>query len=206
MVEIIFLKNWKKAVKKTTKLLHNDCVVAYPTETSYGLAALATSKKAIQKLTKAKKQPKNKPISVLFSSITQAKKHLKIPKNTEKAMKTLKKKPITWICTKKNKHTILPHLYGNTLAFRISTHPLAHALTKQTKQPITATSANIHKEPELYDPLKILQKIGNHIDAIIWTKKLPKRKTTTIYDCTTNKTIREGTIKEKKIKQTINKK
>ena len=61
-------------IKKTIKYLNNDECVAIPTETVYGLAANAYSKKAVSKIFKLKKRPSSNPLIVHYHDINQLKK------------------------------------------------------------------------------------------------------------------------------------
>ena len=79
----------KKILKKTVKILKNNDVVGLPTETVYGLAGNAYSKKAAKKIFKIKKRSKNNPLIVHYNDLKMAKKDIIVNDNFLKLYKIL---------------------------------------------------------------------------------------------------------------------
>ena len=67
------LKATKDNIKLASKFLHNGGIVAFPTETVYGLGALASDKEAVNRVYKVKGRPKNNPLIVHIFKIEQVK-------------------------------------------------------------------------------------------------------------------------------------
>ena len=65
-------------IKEASEILRNGGLVAFPTETVYGIAASALSKKAIDKLYKAKKRPREKAINIMVSDKKEIEKYANI--------------------------------------------------------------------------------------------------------------------------------
>ena len=91
----------KKVLKKTTKILKEGDLVSLPTETVYGLAGNAYSKKAINKIYKLKKRPKNNPLIIHYLNIKNATKDVIINDNFLKLYKKLCPGPVTFVLKKK---------------------------------------------------------------------------------------------------------
>jgi L-threonylcarbamoyladenylate synthase len=139
-------KATEKNINIAAKLLLKGGIVAFPTETVYGLGALANDKKAIERIYKVKGRPKNNPLIVHVYDINQA---LSITKNIPIDAHILIKKywpgPLTLILQYKESSNISSLARANlkTVAVRIPNHPVALKLLKAVNSPLIAPSANI---------------------------------------------------------------
>lgn len=136
-------------VKKAAKILRSGGVIAFPTETVFGIGASLTQPKAIKQIFKLKKRPKNKPLQVLVANIAQA---MKLGKFSKKALKFAKKNmpgPYTLVVYKTRKVSKLVTGGSSKVGLRMPDHKVALKLIKKAG-PIVATSANISgKKPAL---------------------------------------------------------
>ncbi len=194
-------KNLKKQAKKAAEIILNKGIIAYPTETSYGLGCLTSDLKLIKKLARVKKQPLKKPISVLVSTKKMIKENFKTNQTTKKLIHKFFPGALTLISEKKKNK--MNGLIQDKIAFRISSNKFAFYLTKFVGEPITATSANIHGEPNIYDFKKLFKVFNNKINCVCDAGKLAKIKPSTIFDCETKTLIRKGPIKEKEIEKVL---
>src|SRR3989344_9539447 len=175
----------RNEIAKIARVLKNGGIIIYPTETSYGIGADALDKKAVLKIHEAKKQPTNKPISIIVPDIRVAKKFGKISSDAEKIMKKFIPGPLTLIV---EKHGKVPNILSRkTIAVRISSDKTADAIAKRFGSAITATSANAHGKPPIYSFRRALEEFGGKVDLIVNAGNLPKRKASTIYDMTQKK-------------------
>ena len=129
-------------IKDIIEKLKTDNLIVYPTDTVYGLGADGTSEEAVKRVYEIKQRPLEMPISVLVSDFGMLEKYAEI---TEEQMKILKQSlpgPYTFILKAKIK---LP-VAENSVGFRIPDH-WCILIAKEFGKPITATSANIHKQP-----------------------------------------------------------
>ena len=168
-------------------------MIVYPTETSYGLGADYTNKRAVKKIFKIKKRS-DKKLSVIVPSLFVIKKYVVIDKEAEKLARTFMPGPLTLIVRKREKGTI---------AFRISSNEIAFSIAKKFKKPIIATSANISGSGDNYEIKKIREIFEDKVDLIIDGGNLRKRKPSTIYDVENKIVLREGPITEKMIKRAL---
>jgi L-threonylcarbamoyladenylate synthase len=135
-------------IKAAAEIIRNGDVVAFPTETVYGLGANALDENAIRKIYTAKGRPSDNPLIVHVSSRNDVKKLVKkIPENAKKLMNKFWPGPLTIIFRKSD---IVPDITtGNldTVAVRMPDNKIALALIKESRVPIAAPSANISGKP-----------------------------------------------------------
>jgi L-threonylcarbamoyladenylate synthase len=163
-------------VKKAVDFLRAGKIVIFPTDTVYGLLALASNKKAVDKIYKIKKRPKSKPLPTFVKSFAAAKELAEINKNQEKIIKKYWPGKYTFILNKK---------YGSgTIALRIPKYKPLNNLLKRVNAPLAQTSVNISGQPPLTKIKDILEIFGvaSGVDLIINGGNLPNRKPSTIID------------------------
>ena len=86
-----------KALEKAIKVLKSGGLVVYPTETSYGIGADALNPKVVERVHAAKKQPKEKSISVIVASERQADEIAEIDENARKLIREFMTGPLTLV-------------------------------------------------------------------------------------------------------------
>ncbi len=189
------IRNAKAAINK-------GGIVIYPTETAYGVAADARNEKAVEKVFRAKKRPKDKGLTVIVNSLEQAKKHADLSKNEEKVIKRFMPGPLTLVSSKKDSSDLAENL-NEDFVFRISSKDIARRIANET--PITATSANISGEKTSYSIEDISDKLKNDADYIINEGVLEPQPTSTIAEVLNGKIKihREGPITKKELEQVL---
>ncbi len=187
-------------IKQAVRVLKTSGLIIYPTETSYGLGADATSPKAVSKVIEYKGERKGKPISVAVSDSKMAKKYIKINPTAKNIFKNLLPGPITIVC--EGKHKVDPRVEAETgtLGVRIPDHKLFLEISKKFRKPITATSANISGKKPPYAIEDIIQNLTNTkkelLSLVIDAGPLPKNPPSTVIDTTLDQPeiIRQGKI------------
>lgn len=131
----------KSRIEKAAEIINSGGVVAFPTETVFGIGASINFPAAIRRIYKLKKRPKNKPLQILVPSLEAAK---KLGKFNPKALELAKKNwpgPLTFVVFKKNRSL--------KIGLRVPAHKTTLALLQKTG-PLAATSANLAgKKPAL---------------------------------------------------------
>ncbi|HIK86934.1 MAG TPA: threonylcarbamoyl-AMP synthase [Alphaproteobacteria bacterium] len=164
------MKIYKATVKNiniAAKLLLKGGIVSFPTETVYGLGALACNKEAIERVYKVKGRPKNNPLIVHVYNLEQI---LSITENIpNEAYKLIRKYwpgPLTLILKYKNSSNISSIARANlkTVAVRIPNHPVALKLLKVVNQPLIAPSANISEHLSPTKASHVLKDLGNNLN------------------------------------------
>jgi L-threonylcarbamoyladenylate synthase len=194
---IILKVNNMKAVPLAVSILRKGGLVIYPTETSYGIAADATSPAAIKKINLLKKRA-GKFMPIIVSDIKMAAKYIVLNNEIKKLMKRFMPGPLTLVAKKKNMRTA--RLLGG---FRIPLNEFALKLVKSFGKPITATSANISNEPPIYGIGWIKKTFLGKVDLVIDAGNLKKRLPSTVFDAERRVIIRKGKIKEKEIMKAL---
>jgi L-threonylcarbamoyladenylate synthase len=197
----------EKILARAVEILTRGGIIAYPTETFYGLGADATNEKSIQKIFSIKGRDFKKPISLI---IGQAKDfdHLvqNIPEAAQKLMTAFWPGALTIVFQASKNISPLLTAESGKIGLRVSSHPLALKIVQKLKKPLTATSANLSGAPECTRASEVAEQIGDKIDAIIDLGDTPGDKFSTIVDVTCNPPIvlREGLISRKIIEKCIN--
>ena len=130
-------------VKEAAKIINNKGVVAFPTETVYGLGADATSQSACLGIYRAKGRPSHNPLIVHVNSIEQVQIYVEFNDNAQKLSKFWPG-PLTMVLKKKAGSKLADCVTAglDTVAIRIPAHQIARDLLEQSDCPIAAPSAN----------------------------------------------------------------
>lgn len=133
----------KKNIQTAAETLLKGDVVAFVTETVYGLGALASNTKALERIFEIKGRPQTDPLIIHISSREELMGLVKeIPPVAETLMKRFWPGPLTLIFDKKDTVSDLITSGLKTVAVRMPAHPVARDLLKEVGQPIAAPSAN----------------------------------------------------------------
>ncbi|MDR5659725.1 L-threonylcarbamoyladenylate synthase [Serpentinicella sp. ANB-PHB4] len=155
-------------IKKGAQMIKNGGVVAFPTETVYGLGANALDTEAVQKIFKAKGRPSDNPLIVHVSSIDEVNPLVKaLPKSAIALMKSFWPGPLTIVLEKSEKIPSVVSAGLDTVALRMPDHPIALALIKETLLPIAAPSANISGRPSPTKGEHVIEDLNNRVEGIV---------------------------------------
>ncbi|HBR18338.1 MAG: threonylcarbamoyl-AMP synthase [Deltaproteobacteria bacterium RIFCSPLOWO2_12_FULL_43_16] len=192
--------------KRVRDIFKKGGIIAYPTETFYGLGVDPFNEAAIKKLFELKGRGSDKPVSILIKD----KKMLlevaeEIPLLAEKLIKKFWPGPLTIIF--KAKKSIPSLLTGGTgkIGVRISSNPITQKLLEEIDSPITATSANPSGKKSPVTAKEVMDYFGDKIDLLIDGGVLSGKLGSTILDATEQelKVIREGEIPAKDVFEAI---
>ncbi len=205
-------KHHQKIIHACVVALRQGKVVAYPTDTCYGLAVDTENLTAIKKLYQVKGRSFKKAVSIIPSSISAVKKIVIWNSVAEKSAKKFFPGPLTIVCPLRGEGKgrgwkILSSSSG-FIGVRQPKNNIALDLAKYLKSPITTTSANVSGKPECYSVEDLLKQFGKtkfKPDIIINSGQLVKRKPSTIVKIDGKKVevLREGLISEKQIKKLL---
>ncbi|MDP6126137.1 MAG: L-threonylcarbamoyladenylate synthase [Candidatus Latescibacteria bacterium] len=177
-------------------------VVAYPTETYYGLGALAMSQDAVAAVAQAKGQPDGKPIALIIGQAGDL--DILTPEITP-AMKALAENfwpgPLTLVVPAIP--DVSPAITGGTgtVGVRVSSHPIAGKLARLIEGPLTATSANLHDMVPASTALVVAEQLDGAISAIVDGGQTAGGPPSTVVaiECGVARTIRSGAVPKKEI-------
>lgn len=211
MVIIDYKKKFHKQIIKSCVLaLKQGKVLAYPTDTCYGLAVDVGSMTAIKKLYQIKGRNFNKPVHIVVPSVSYAKKIAVWNKSAEKLAKKFWPGAVTLVLPLAGNglkpSPVLRALSANTgsIGLRMPKNKTALDLAEALTRPITATSANLSGMADCYTTDDIISQFKNEKykpDVIINAGRLPKNKPSTLVRAFDDvvKILREGPVSEKQI-------
>lgn len=158
------MKPTNKNIKKAASIIRKGELVAFPTETVYGLGANAISSKAVKKIFIAKKRPADNPLIVHISNKNDI--YLlarEVPKEAIKLIKKYWPGPLTIVL--KKSLIVPPEVTCNldTVAIRVPQNKIALSLIEQAQVPIAAPSANISGKPSPTCAKHVAQDFKNKI-------------------------------------------
>jgi L-threonylcarbamoyladenylate synthase len=155
-------------IQAAAKIIRKGGLVAFPTETVYGLGADALNPKAVLALFEAKKRPLDNPPIIHVASISEVYKLTKaVPPKAEVLMKTFWPGPLTLIF-KRSGNVPKETVAGlDTIAIRMPNHNVALALIKESRCPIAAPSANLAGKPSPTTAKHVFDDLNGRIDAIL---------------------------------------
>lgn len=158
----------EKIILMASEIIKNGGVVAFPTETVYGLGGNSFDNNAIDKIFIAKGRPQDNPLILHVSSIDQV--YPLVERVDEKAKLLMERfwpGPLTLIFNKSEK--VSDKLTGglNTVAIRMPKHNVALSLIKHSQVPIAAPSANTSGRPSPTEAKHVVEDMYGKIDMII---------------------------------------
>lgn len=161
-------KNKKSVIFKASNLIRAGEVVAFPTETVYGLGANAFNENAVAKIFIAKGRPADNPLIVHIFDINQLKDLVEeIPLNAKKLMKEFWPGPLTIILKKSSKVPSIVTAGLDSVAVRMPRDKIALDLIKQSNFPIAAPSANSSTKPSPTNAQHVLNDLNGKIPLIL---------------------------------------
>jgi L-threonylcarbamoyladenylate synthase len=192
-----------RIIKEAVTVIKGGGVVAFPTETYYGLAVDPFNEKSLNRLFEVKQRPLEKAILNLIDS--QEKLFLFTEKIEDVFLPLMAQfwpGPLTLVVNAKASISQMLACDNGTVGVRISSHPVAQALCQQMGQPITATSANLSGRKAAETAQEVAQQLGTGVDLIIDGGKTPGGKGSTIVGVENNilKLIRAGAVDFSKLK------
>lgn len=203
---IKILKATEKNIKKAADIIKKGGIVAFPTETVYGLGANVFDENAVLKIFETKKRPHFDPLIVHISKTEQLKLLAeKIPSKLIKITETFWPGPLTLIFKKNKKvpDTVTAGL--PTVAVRIPSNKIALKLIEYSATPICAPSANKFTKTSPTTPQHIIKQFNYGIDLILDGGKTEFGIESTIIKYENNKfyLLRPGAIEIEKIEEVI---
>jgi L-threonylcarbamoyladenylate synthase len=170
---------------QAVKILQEGGVIAYPTETFYGLGVDAKNEKAIERLFAVKGRDFRNPIPIVVGDVADLDRVVMgIPDLGRELIDRFWPGPLTLIFGAAS--SIPERLTAGTgkIGIRISSHPIARLLAQKLSGPLTSTSANRSGQKECVTAQEVLEKIGDDLDCIIDSGETPGGKGSTILDIT----------------------
>ncbi len=202
----IHKKNHQIAITEAAALLKAGEVVAFPTETVYGLGADATNERAVSKIFKAKGRPGDNPLIVHVACKQQLFELVQTyPAYVEKLIAAFSPGPITYVLPSNGRVAANVTAGLPTVGVRIPDHKAALALLEMCGLPLAAPSANVSGKPSPTTAKHVLDDLDGKIAAVLDGGAAYVGVESTVVDCTRDVPVilRVGQIKKEAIQQVV---
>jgi len=186
----------QQEIEKGIKILQRGGVIAFPTDTVYGLGADAFNSMAVERIYEIKNRPKHRQLPLLIAEVERLTTLAdSIPEIAWFLARRFWPGGLTLVLPKTDS---LPAYLapGPTIAVRVPDHPACLAIIQHLGNPIIGTSANISGQPAALTAEEVGQQLGGKIDFVINGGKCPGSKESTVVDVTRESPIilRQGII------------
>ncbi len=171
------------AISRALKMLRTGGLVAFPTDTVYGVGAMAFDEKAVRSIYRSKGRSGEKAIPVLLTDVSDLHKvAMDIPEIAQRLADCFWPGPLTIVLLKQPG---LPDAVSATatVGVRVPDHALARSLLKASG-PLAVSSANLSGQPAPCTAEQVFQQLGGRIALILDGGKTPGGTASTVLDCT----------------------
>jgi L-threonylcarbamoyladenylate synthase len=201
-----FKKGIDEKIKKAAEIIKSGGVVAFPTETVYGLGANAYDEQAVKKIFELKGRPQDNPLIVHISKKQDV--YIvarEIPEKAKVLIREFWPGPLTLVLPKNPSIPDIVTAGLDTVAVRMPDHPIALKLIRLSGVPIAAPSANISGKPSATQPEHIKKYFGEKVFLIEGKVKIGIEST--VLDLTEDvpKILRPGAVTKEMIEKKIGK-
>jgi len=158
-----------ETIAEAAEIIRGGGIVAFPTETVYGLGANALDGRAVAGIFAAKNRPAINPVIVHVARREDAEKYVVVDARAKGLMQAFWPGPLTLILPKKSGGGISDLVSAglDTVAIRMPNHPVALQLIEHAGVPIAAPSANASGEPSATTPRHVQESLGTRVPMII---------------------------------------
>ena len=156
-----------RIVERAAKVLEDGGLIAYPTDTYYGIGCDLASRKAIDRLYGVKGRDRKKPLAFLCPDLSDVSKYAIVSKFAYRTMKQLTPGPFTFVLTATKLVPDMMQTKQRQVGIRVPQAPLMLAIASALGRPIVTTSATDLDGDVLIDAKDIKEKLGNRLDLIL---------------------------------------
>jgi tRNA threonylcarbamoyl adenosine modification protein (Sua5/YciO/YrdC/YwlC family) len=156
-----------RLIRRVVEVLEDGGIIAYPTDTVYGLGCSLYQKKAIERIYLIKRSEKNRPFSFICADLKDISLYCRVTNYAYKIMKRLLPGPYTFVLEGTRLVPKIMLTKRKTAGIRVPNNPICLALVKELGHPIITTSAMLPGGAALYDPADIDRHLGKSLDLVI---------------------------------------
>lgn len=198
------LESTKENIAFAARVIKEGGLVAFPTETVYGLGADALNEEAVKKIYRAKGRPSDNPMICHISSIDDMSFLADdVNAKAEKLMRLFSPGPITVIVRKSEAVPLVTSGGLDTVGVRLPDNDIARALIKEAGVPIAAPSANLSGKPSPTKVEHVVEDMDGKVDVILKGEDCRVGIESTVIDTTGKELmiLRPGMVTAKEISQ-----
>jgi L-threonylcarbamoyladenylate synthase len=173
--------------------IHSGGVIAYPTEAVFGLGCDPSNEAAVEKVLAFKQRPRDKGLILIAAEFTQLKPFIKpLDDATMRRLMNTWPGPVTWLMPAKARAPVWLRGRFDTLAVRVTAHPIATELCRRVGYAIVSTSANVTGQCPARSADAVRQTFGAAIDFVLDGPLGDSIRPTEIRDAISGEIIRAG--------------
>ena len=194
----------QQQIEKGISILKQGGIVAFPTDTVYGLGAGANNQQAVERVYRVKERPQNIALPLLLANVSQIGEVAEpVPPIAWLLAHHFLPGALTIVLHKSNSVPDIVTAGGITVAVRVPAHPIPIALAEGLGAPIVGTSANVSGKPSALTADEVYSQFGNKIDLVIDGGRCPGGRESTIIDVTGDEPVilREGAISREELEK-----
>jgi L-threonylcarbamoyladenylate synthase len=193
-------------IAKAASVIRQGGVIGFPTRCLYGLGADALNPDAVERIIKIKQRPQDNPILILVDSKRQLGMLVnEVPPTADVLITAFWPGRVTLVFEARK--TVSEKLTAQTgkIGVRIPGHPVAAALVKQVKGPITGTSANLSGQAGVCRVRNLDPAVAENLDCVLDAGTLMGGIGSTVVDVTVDppRILREGTVTASQIRGSL---
>ncbi|HJV66838.1 MAG TPA: L-threonylcarbamoyladenylate synthase [Geomonas sp.] len=156
-----------RLIAKVVETLKKGGVVAYPTDTTYGIGCSIFSKKGIERIYLIKQRDRKKPFSFICADLSEIARYAQVSNYQFKVMRRLLPGPYTFVL---EANSIVPDLLltkQRTVGIRMPDNEICLSIVKELGAPIVTTSANLSGEDPIGSPWQVESELGKLLDIVV---------------------------------------
>lgn len=157
----------QRLIGQVAQILTDGGLIAYPTDTYYGIGCDILNKRAIEKIYQLKQRSQNQPFSFICADLKNISRYAKVSNYAYKTMRRLLPGPYTFILTGSKLVPKIMLTKRKTAGIRVPANNICLALAEALGNPVISTSATTPGGEVLHDPSLIHDHFGSRLDAVI---------------------------------------
>ena len=170
----------KRFIRRAVEILLNGGVIAYPTDTYYGIGCDIFNKNAIARVYKLKRRSKHKPFSFICSDFKSISQYAQVTNYAYKTMKRLLPGPYTFILEGSRLVPKIMLTKRKTAGIRVPDHAICMAIVQELGHPILSTSATGPDGIILESLIEIEERLGHALDLIVDGGPVPSKPSSVV--------------------------
>jgi tRNA threonylcarbamoyl adenosine modification protein (Sua5/YciO/YrdC/YwlC family) len=156
-----------RQIAQIVEILRNGGVIAYPTDTTYGIGCSIMNRKGLERIYQIKQRDRKKPFSFICADLSEVSRYARLTNVAFKIMKRCLPGPYTFVLDASREVPDLLTTKQKTVGIRIPDNPICLAIVRELGVPIVTTSANISGEAPEGDPHAIDDAFGAMLDLVV---------------------------------------
>ena len=154
-------------IERAVAILEAGGVIAYPTDSYYGIGCDLFNKDAIERIYQIKQRPRTKPMTFICSDLTEVAKYAVVSNAAYALMKRLTPGAFTFVLEATNLVPKIAVTRQHTVGIRVPDSPVALEIVRSLGRPLVSTSAATAEGDILVDPSDIQELIGHELDLVL---------------------------------------